>query len=60
MLHLQDILIVTWKKVRKVKKSAEMTTNECVYGKVIETHFVQRNSENLEKKKKKGNKKIEC
>ena len=36
-----------------------MTTNERVYGKVIETNLVQRNSENLEKKKKiKENKKI--
>ena len=29
-----------------------MTTNKYVYGKVIETHLVQRNSENLEKNEK--------
>ena len=42
-----------------------MTTNKYVHGKVTETHHVQRNSENLEKKKKKEikgkkKKKMEC
>ena len=31
-------------------KSAEMSTNKCQYGKVIETNLVQRNAENLGKK----------
>ena len=37
-------------KVRKALKSAEMTINRCVYGKVTKTNLVQRNSENIKKK----------
>ena len=42
-------------KVRKTKKNAEMTTNKCVHGKITKTNLVQRNLENLGKRKKKGN-----
>ena len=39
-------------------KRAEITTSKFVYGKVTYTNLVQRNSENLERKKQiKGNKK---
>ena len=37
------------KKIQKDLKSAEMTTNKYVFGKVTETHHVQRNSESLKK-----------
>ena len=39
------------KKVTKALKSAEMTTNKCVYSKVTGTYLVQTNSENLENNK---------
>ena len=38
--------------MQKVRKTLEMTTNKCVYGKITKTNLVQRNSENLEEKKR--------
>ena len=46
------------KKIQKGLKSAEMTTNKYLYGKVTETHHVQRDSESLEKKRRNKRQKI--
>ena len=58
MFYTNRIFSLLHAKSEKVIKSAELTTDKCVNGKVTETNLVHRNSENLKKKKKKINKMI--
>ena len=45
MFYTNRIFSQLHAKREKDLKSAEMTTNKCLYGKVVETNLVQRNSE---------------